>query len=487
MYKKLAGQTIIYGFGTVIPRILNYSILTIYYTRLFSVQQFGVITELYAYIAFLMIILTYGTETGYFRFADDKRKNVVFGSLIYSLLLSSLVFIVGSLLFRKSIASAIEYKGNVEYISILAVIVGIDAFSAIPFAKLRREERGKKFAVLKILNVLITIICVLFFYEILPRYIVKSPLGLLVKLRTDVTYVLISNLIASSIVLILLLPEIIEEKLEFDNKLLKEVLKYSWPLLIAGLAGTINESLDRVLLKHLISDKNEALYALGIYGANYRIAVLLLIFIQMFRYAMEPFYFSYYGKSDEKKIFAQIMRLFIGIAIVISMIMLFYLDYVKYFIPPKYHEGLKIVPIVLIGYILYGIFFNQSMWYKFTKNTSYAILLTLIGAGVTIAINIIFVKKFSYYASAVAHICSYGVMIVLSYSIGRKYYKIDYNLPRIAEYIILALLIFAFRLIVFKSTNVITNVLSAILVILYTIYILWREKLVTNFNILKWK
>ncbi len=487
VYKKLAGQTIIYGFGTIVPRILNYSILTFYYTRLFKVEQFGVITELYAYVTFLMIILTYGTETGYFRFATGDKKNSVFSSLIFSLFASSLVFVLGVLLFRVKIATGIQYEGNVEYISILAIIVGIDAFSTIPFAKLRREERSKKFAVLKILNVLITIACVILFYEILPNYFSKNPFGLFVKLRSDVTYVLIANLVASGLILVLLIPEIFEEKFEFNASLLREILKYSIPLLIAGLAGTVNETMDRVLLKYLIPDSSEALYTLGIYGANYKIAVLLFIFIQMFRYAVEPFYFSYYGNKDEKVVFAKIMRLFIGVSIVICMMMLFYIDYVKYFISPKFHEGLKIVPIVMLGYVFYGIFFNQSMWYKFTKKTGYAILLTIIGAAITVFINVVFVKKYSYFASAAAHVCAYSVMIIVSYVIGRKYYLINYNLKRIIEYVVVALVIFALRFEILNKDTLFNDMLSAIFIMSYSLYILKREDLLSSIMHFIWK
>jgi O-antigen/teichoic acid export membrane protein len=486
VYKKLAGQTIVYGFGTIIPRILNYSILTVYYTRLFSVEQFGVITELYAYVTFLMILLTYGTETGYFRFAIDDKKNTVFSSLIFALLISSCVFILGVILLRYPIAKSIQYSNNVEYISILAVIVGIDAFSTIPFAKLRREERSKKFASLKILNVVMTIACVLFFYEFLPRYLENRPIGMFIKPRTDIIYVLISNLIASSFVLLLLLPEIVEAKFDFNPKLLKEILKYSLPLLIAGLAGTVNETMDRVMLKYLIPDKSEAIYTLGIYGANYRIAVLLFIFIQMFRYAVEPFYFNYYGKKDEKIIFSQIMRLFIGVSIIICMSMIFYMHYVKFFISPKFHEGLKIVPIVLLGYVFYGIFFNQSMWYKFTKKTSFAIILTLIGALITVFINVVYVKKYSYFASAAAHVVAYAIMIVVSYIMGQRFYKIDYNLKRILEYIIIAVAIFAVQLYVVQRYTLIKDFIAALFILFYSIYILRRENLVNGSKIRQW-
>jgi O-antigen/teichoic acid export membrane protein len=487
IYKKLAGQTIVYGFGTIIARILNYSILTFYYTRLFSVEQFGVITELYAYITFLMIMLTYGTETGYFRFAIDDKKNLVFSSLIVSLFVTSTVFILGILLFRHSIAQALRYEGNVEYISVLAIITGIDAFSTIPFAKLRKEERSVKFAVLKILNVVITIVSVLVFYELLPKLIEKHPIGLFLKLRSDVSFVLYANLIASSVILILLIPEIVGGRFEFDYNLLKQVLIYSLPLLLAGLAGNVNETMDRILLKYLVPDKSSAQYILGIYGANYRIAVLLFIFIQMFRYAVEPFYFNYYGKKDDKIVFAQIMRLFIGISIVITMSMLFYIDYVKYFISPKFHEGLKIVPVVLIGYIFYGIFYNQSIWYKFTKRTTFAVFLTGVGAIITLLINILFVPKYSYMASAYAHVVAYIAMTIVSYIVGRKYYFIDYNARFIIEYILIALAIFGIRFLFFTKHTIFIDFISGLCILIYSFYILKRENIIKSFSMKIWK
>ncbi|RPJ76560.1 MAG: hypothetical protein EHM20_07290, partial [Alphaproteobacteria bacterium] len=482
-----AGQTLIYGLGTIVPRILNYAILTFYFTRLFSVEQFGVISELYAYVTFLLIILTYGTETGFFRFAVDNKKKIVFGSLLVALFVTSTIFIAGILFFRDTIAAALQYPGNGEYIAMLGAIVGIDAFSTLLFAKLRREERSLKFAVLKILNVLITIFFVLLFYEWLPVVIENRPIGLFIKLRTDISLVLLSNLIASALVLLLLIPEIIEEKIEFDAYTLKQILIYSFPLMVAGLAGTINEALDRILLKHLIEDKNAAVYALGIYSANYRIAVLLYIFIQMFRYAAEPFYFNYYGKGEYKTVFSRIMRLFIAVAIVICMAMLFYIDYIKFFIASKFHEGLSIVPVVLLGYVCYGVFFNQSMWYKFSKRTGYAIVLTAIGATVTIFVNIIFVPFFSYVASAWAHVLSYATMIIFSFFIGRRYFPIDYKLLRILEYLIVAIAIFAIKFILFNRNTIGCDIVSGIMIVCYALYVLKRENILNSFRLITWR
>jgi O-antigen/teichoic acid export membrane protein len=487
LYKKLAGQTIIYGLGTVVPRLLNYSILTIYYTRLFSVEQFGVLTELYAYVTFLLIILTYGLETGYFRFAMDDKSGIAYSSIMISLFTTSTVFLFSILFFKNAIATPLDYRENVQFITLLAAVVAIDAFCAIPFAKLRKEERSVKFSALKIINVIVTIVCVVFFYEILPEIIEKYPMGLFIKLRSDVTYVLLSNLIASSIVLVLLFPELVNIKPEFDWKLLRNILKYSLPLLLAGLAGTINETLDRVMMKYLIVNKKEALYALGIYGANYKIATILLIFIQMFRYAVEPFYFNYYGKKDYRKVFSQVMRIFIAVIIILCLLIMLYLNYMKYFIDAKFHEGLYIVPIILSSYLIYGIILNLSIWYKLTKQTLYGAVITITGAFLTIVINLVYVPKYSYLAAAIGHIVAYLIMMIMSYFWGQKFLYIDYKLTRIAEYIVIALIIFVIGNYFVPEVFILSNIIKGILVLLYCYYILRREKLFKIKNFILWK
>ncbi len=487
MYKKLAGQTLVYGLGTVVPRLLNYSILTIYYTRLFSVEQFGVITELYAYVTFLLIILTYGMETGYFRFSLEDTEGKAYSSIVIALFVTSTAFFAVVYILKDEIAGILEYRGNPEFITLMAAVVAIDAFSAIPFAKLRKEERSIKFSVLKIINVVITIICVVLFYKVLPAILEKYPIGLFIRLRSDVAYVLVANLIGSAVVLILLLPEIFEIKMIFNWILLKRILVYSLPLLLSGLAGTINETLDRVMMKYLITDKKEAMYALGIYGANYKIATLLLIFIQMFRYAIEPFYFNYFGKKDDKKIFSQVMRLFIGGILVLCLLIMLYLKYMKFFIAEKFHEGLFIVPMILASYVIYGIILNLSIWYKLTKQTLYGAYITIVGAALTVIINLIYVPKYSYTGAAVGHIVAYVIMMVLSYLWGQRYYYIDYKLGRITEYIIVALAIFAIGQYLIPDYYFFGDVSRGILLLIYAYYIVKREKLFSINNYLKWK
>ena len=472
-----------YGLGTVVPRLLNYSILTFYYTRLFSVREFGVITELYAYVAFLLVLLTYGMETGYFRFAQREKSDSVYSSILSSVFTTSLLFVVIIFILRYRIADILEYSGNVQYITMLAAIVAIDAFCAIPFARLRKEERSVKFSALKIINVLVTIVCVVMFYVVLPRIIEKYPIGMFMKLRSDVTYVLLSNLIASFITLLLLVPEIFKTNYKFNWNILKEVLLYSLPLLIAGLGGTVNETMDRVLLKQFIPGKSEALYALGIYGANYKIATLLVIFIQMFRFAAEPFYFNYYGNKDQKMVFGQIMRLFIMVVIVLMMIIMLYLHYIKYFIASKFHEGLIIVPIVIMSYFFYGIFLNLSIWYKLTKRTLFGAVITLIGAAITILINVIYIPVYSYMASAAAHFIAYFVMMVVTFIIGQRYFAIDYKVKRTMEYILVSIAIFAFGYYVLDK-SVVADIIKGMLIVSYGIYGLMREKLISVKRIL---
>jgi O-antigen/teichoic acid export membrane protein len=371
----------------------------------------------------------------------------------------------------------LDYAGSTEFISMLGLIVAIDAFCSVPFAKLRKQERSIKFSILKIINVLSTIVLVVFFYEFLPLLIQRVPLGMFIHIRMDVSFVLVANLIASALILVLLIPEIIEDSWKVDFTLLKEILKYSFPLLIAGLAGTVTETLDRVMLKHLISDKDTALYALGIYGANYKIAMLLVIFIQMFRYAAEPFYFNYYGKPDDKKVYAQRMRLFIGVVVFLALLILLFLDYFKYFISVKYHEGLFIVPFILVSYIFYGIFLNLSIWYKLTKQTMYGAIITVVGALITIYINFSYVPQYSYVASAYGHVIVYFVMMLISYYFGQKYYYIEYNLKRIAEYILVACVIFVTFEYFIPVENYLIDALKLVVLFSYVVYILIRENL----------
>ncbi|MCK5171419.1 MAG: oligosaccharide flippase family protein, partial [Bacteroidales bacterium] len=360
--KKLAGQTVIYGFGTIAPRLLNFLLLTPFYTRIFEQKEYGVFTELYAYIVFLLVILTYGMETGFFRFSkSEKDFSKVYSTSLISLFITSATFVILSNIFSSNIAILLDYEHNVEFIRWFCIIVSIDAFTAIPFAKLRYLGKAKKFGILKIINVSVNIGFNLFFFLLLPEIIELNPESvykIFYNPELGVGYVFIANLIASVVTLVLLLPEIFDAKINFDLNLLKRILIYSFPLLIVGIAGTINEVLDKILMKHLVLDPSTAMEQVGVYGANYKMAVLMTLFIQMFRYAAEPYFFSRMDDKDAKVQYATIMKLFIIFGLIIFLGVVLYIDIVKYFIGEEFRAGLKIVPIILLANLFLGIIFN---------------------------------------------------------------------------------------------------------------------------------
>ena len=332
--KQLFGQTAVYGLGIVLPRLLNYLLLTPFYTRVFEKAAYGVITELYAYVVFLLVILTYGMETGYFRYASHSdKKDRVYSTVLASLFTTSLIFILAMNLWSLPLSRAIGYAQHPEYIKWLAIIVGIDAFTSIPFARIRLQNRPVKYAAIRLMEVGVNIGLNLFFLYYCPRHTDSELISRIYQSDIGVGYVLISNLIATSIKLILLLPEIAAAfRSTFDWSLLKTVLKYSYPLLIAGLAGTVNEALDRILLKHLISPDLNPMEQLGIYGANYKLAVLMTLFVQMFKYAAEPFFFSKSKEKNARKLYADVMTFFVVAGLFIFLLVTLYLDYFILFI-----------------------------------------------------------------------------------------------------------------------------------------------------------
>ena len=437
--KSLFGQTAIYGLGTVLPRLLNYILLTPFFTRVFRSGEYGIVTELYAYVVFLMILLTYGMETGYFRYASDKEHSgKVFSTSLLSLFTTSVLFIAAVTLWSEQIAGSIGYSEHPEYIRWIGIIVGIDAFVSIPFARLRLEGKAVRFALIKIASVAVNISLNFLFLWVLPGSgpdEVPGIVDLIYREDIGVGYVFISNLVASVFTLVLLSGGIIRIKLKISVQIWKEMIAYSLPLLFSGLAGTINEALDRVLLKHLLSGEMDPMAELGIYGANYKLAVLMTLFVQMFRYASEPFYFNRYKEKGSLDLFAAVMKYFIIAALIIYMGVILYLDIFKYFIGPEYHEGLKIVPVVLFANLMLGIFFNLSIWYKLKNITKFAILLTGGGAVITFLVNWFFIPVYGYIASAWAHLICYSFMVSASFLLGRKYLPVKYDLKRIVFYI----------------------------------------------------
>lgn len=483
--RKLAGQTLIYGLGTIIPRFLHYAVMTPFYTRIFNDNpgDYGIITELYAWMVLLLVLLTYGMETGFFRFSQKSEDpDKVYSTALISLLLSSLLFLVLVNVFIGPVSAAMDYRENHDYIRMFAGIVAIDAFTAIPFAMLRRKNRPMLFSTIKIVNVVITIVLVVFLLQISPGIWQRSD-GWFRRVYNPeyrVGYVFVANLISSIATLLMLIPQIIKVRLVFDRALWIRMITYSFPLLLAGLSGTINDVLDKVLLRRIIGDE-EGQALVGIYGAGYKIAVLMALFIQMFRFAAEPFFFERAKHSDAKATYAFVMKYFIIIMLLVFLGLNLYISGLKYIIASNFREAIIVVPLVSMGYLLYGIYINHSIWYKLNDMTRYAVYITLAGAVVTVLINVLLIPVYGYMASAWAHVASYGIMIVMSFIMAEKHYKVSYNMKQFIPYFCIAVgMVILARYI--NYPDIITElIVNTLMIIAFTAYAQYKDKILTVF------
>ncbi len=400
---------------------------------------------MYAYVAFLVILLTYGMETAYFRFSNKEGadENLVFGTILKSISTTSIAFIVTAIFFQQEIANWLKYPNHSEYVVWFAIIIGLDAISAIPLARLRHENKPLKFAVINISSVFVNIGLNLFFLGYCMSSYKSGNTNVVIDTlynpEIGVGYVFIANLAASIWKILVSTPFYLRSKLGFDISLLRQLLTYGSPLLLAGLAGIVNETLDRVLLKHLLYDslgEIKAMSQLGIYGACYKLSIIITLFIQAFRYAAEPFFFSQAKNKDAPEVYASVMNYFVAVCSLIFLGVTLYIDIIKYFIPnPDYWVGLQVVPILLLANICLGIYFNQSIWYKMTDNTKYGAYIAIGGAIITITLNLILIPKLGYMGSAWTTLIVYGLMVISSYALGQKHFPIPYNLKRIGSYL----------------------------------------------------
>lgn len=480
--RQLAGQTVIYGLGTIVPRFLNYGILTFLYTRIFPKEEYGIITELYAWMVLFQIILTYGMETGFFRFSQNQDEyKKVYSTTLISLLITSSLFLILTNVFIKPFSEFLKYENNREYIRMFTAILAIDAFSAIPFARLRRHNKAKTFSLIKILNVVITIVVVIFFLVIAPHINSGSKQlpGWLYNPGFGVGYVFLANLAGSLCTMLMLLPWIIDIKPEFDREILKKMLGYSLPLLVAGLAGSINDAIDKLMLRRIIGEEN-GLYTVGEYGAGYKIGVLMALFVQMFRFAAEPFFFERAGKADAKKTYAEVMKYFIIAMLIVFLGLNLYKSGIQYILGRDYRNSLVVVPMISMAYLLYGIYMNHSIWYKINNLTRYGIYITLMGAAVTIAINALFIPAYGYMASAWAHVFSYLTMIIASFIFASKHYKVEYQISRLIPYFIMAILMVAFAELFRYKTIVSEIAVNTAFLIVFIAFAQYKDKLISK-------
>jgi O-antigen/teichoic acid export membrane protein len=425
--RKLLNQTAIYGLSSIVGRTLNYLLVPLH-TYIFSGHRadYGVISELYAYVAFLIVFLTFGMETAFFRFLHAKEnKEQVFRNSFLTLIGLNGLFLLVVLFFNQNIANALLYPNHNEYIILLAVIVAIDAVSSLPLAKLRAEEKAKRFALIQFtsigVNILLNLVFLLGFVD--PA----NP-------EEGILFILLANLLSTLVKPAMLYKDFLLLQWHIDWDLAREMLKFSVPLVIAGFAGIINETLDRSVLKYITHNHGRSLdYSLaqvGIYSACYKLAMLVSILLQAYRYAAEPFFFAQAKTSDKNKIYVKVMNYFVGAVCVVFLGVSLNLDIFRYFIDKNYWEGLRVVPILLLANVFLGIYINQSIWYKLTGQTRFGAYIAIGGATLTIAINFMFIPTYGYMACAWATLIVYAAQMVASYVLGQKYYPIKYNLRK---------------------------------------------------------
>lgn len=428
--KSLAKDTAIYGISSIVGKFLNYLLVPLYTYVLKQTSDYGIVTNLYAWTALLLVILTYGMETGFFRFANKEGEDEqqVYKTSLCSLGVTSTLFAVLCVLLAGPISLWLGYAGHSSFVAMLAVVVAMDAFASIPFAYLRYQKRPIAFAVLKLLFVFLNI--------------ALNVLFLVVMKRTDVTYVFVANLIATAVQTAVLIPLTLPKRgsAPASWRVLKELLRYSLPLLVLGVAGIMNQTLDRILFPY-IYPYADAQDQLGIYGACFKVAMVMMMFTQAFRYAYEPYVFSKHQDRRSVEAYADAMKYYVIFSLLILMGVVFYLDLFKYIISPLYWEGLRIVPIVLWTYVFQGIYFNLSFWYKLTDETRWGAYFSLIGLVITFVLQVVFVPRIGYMASCGSSLVCYLVIMLLSYFIGQKKMRVPYDLKSIGGYTLLCVLL----------------------------------------------
>lgn len=440
--KKLAGQTAIYGLSTIVGRFVNYLLVPLH-TALFSKADFGTVAEMYGYVSFLNVVLMYGMETAYFRFSNSNKDNPkVFSTALISILATSIMFMVGAVLFAQPIANLIRYPEHAEYVRYFALIIGLDALTFLPFALLRQQNKPLKFAFVKNINIFSNILFNLYFLMLCPYLQNKGISMPLYDGQTGIKYVFISNLIASIITIPLLLVEFKAIKQGFDKILWKQMIAYGAPLIIVGFAGMINETLDRVLIKYLYPDSSLANEMNGVYAANYKLSILMTLFVQAFKFAAEPFFFSHSKSSDKRTIYAVVMDYFVIICLCLFLVVTLFIDFFKHFIDAKFYEGLHVVPILLLANMFLGIYYNLSIWYKLSDNNKKGANISLMGAAITLVLNFIWIPVYGYTGSAWTTFICYFAMMVVCYLMGKKYYPIEYNIGKFFGYTLTAITLF---------------------------------------------
>ena len=445
--KKLAGQTAIYGVTNILGRLLNYLLVPLY-TNILSPGAYAPVNIVYAWIPFLTVIFTYGMETSFFKFSQDplERRKVLNSSSI-SLLFSTIVFTALLLFFKNTLSGWMELGKHPEYITYFAFILAFDTLTAIPFANLRLQNRPLKYGTIKLINIFLNIGLNLFFLVLCPWLLHNDHhwVSLFYNPYMCVIYIFISNLVASFVTWILLLPEIMNIEWKVDAELWRRMMTYSLPLIVVGLAGMVNETLDRAffLPKYLPYSFEKNNHLIGIYGANYKLSILITLFIQAFRMGAEPFFFLHAQADNARQTYARIMKYFVIILSIMFLAVAMYLDVWKFFLRrPIYREGLFVVPYLLLANVFLGIYYNLSVWFKLSGQTKMGAYITIVTAILAFILNIWWIPIWGYLGSALATMVCYGVQMVICYYLGQKHYPIPYPTRKLLSILALSLIFY---------------------------------------------
>ena len=439
--KRLAKETAVYGLSSIIGRFLNWMLVPMYTRVLTDTSDYGIVTNLYGWTALLLILLTYGMETGFFRFINKKEETEpmrVYASVLYCLMASSTLFVLLVFLFLPQISGGLGYAEHPEYVGMMAGIVAVDAFCCVPFAYLRYLGKAWRFAGIKLLSIFLNIALNILFLVVCPWLHTHAPASVnwFYHEGYGVGYIFVANVFTTLLTLVLLFPDILPGlRAKVNLPTLRQILAYSFPILLLGIAGIFNQTADKILFPFLFDDKDYANEQLGIYGACFKIAVVMVMFTQAFRYAYEPFIFARNKSDDNKKAYSEAMKYFIIFALLIFLGVMFYI--------PAYYPGLRVVPIVMLGELFFGIYFNLSLWYKLTDQTYWGAYFSAIGCVATVAIILLFGPHYGYMACAWASFACNLIMMLLSYFIGQKKYPIQYDLKSALAYTALAAVLYA--------------------------------------------
>lgn len=477
--KKLASDTAIYGVLTILGRFINFLLVPLY-TNLFNKADYGIYTYLMGYVAFTMAFLTYGMETGFFRFASKSENyNKVYSTITLSIILVSVLFVSIINLNVDFIQSLLNVENSEKFLRWLSITVALDAIIAIPLAKLRHQNKALRFTYIRLTNILINIGINVFFLLICRDSKVEF-LNNLYDPNIGIGYAYIAFLIANAVAFIMLYKDFMEIRFVFDLTLFKKIFRYSFPIFLVSIFVLVNTQIEKILMLDFLPSNPPPDEQLGIYSANIKLAIIMTLFVQAFRYAFEPFFFKLSQGADSKETYKKVLNYFVIFGLLIVLTVTFFIDFFKILIGKEFHSGLHIVPYVLVAYLFNGIFYSLSLWYKLTDKTIFGTILAGIGAIITLLGNIILLPQYGYMGAVYSMLISFITMTILSYLLGQKYYKIHYDIKSISIYFLIAGLLFIVNLQLKEFNSVFKFILNCFMLIIYVIIVIFKERTLKN-------